>query len=379
MNPHASDPEGFFRHQVVDRQHGNLPVSTFLVPAGWRAESEVRWNYQHPNFPVVSRARVTNPAGAEQFEFLPSELFFWIEPDYGLYPRGGNVGGSYYLPPMSGVEALTRLVVPKYRGDRQQFRIREAGPVPHLPVMLNASDLQGRPYEGVTAKIEYVEQGRAMDEEFFACHIVNPMPPAYGPDGPSRQINWGFTRLFCFRAERGRLDASRHLFWRIASSVVGDPRWQQHCAQLTQRIQQQGQQAFQRQLDEFDRMGRERLRMNAEASRQFVAGSQDYIEGQAERIRNSYNMPPPQTGPNLSSSESASGEYGSHEAFVDAVREVDSFYNPNDTSREKVDGYHDYIWTDQTGNVRTSDDPNYNPNEGTGADWTLARKKRIGD
>ena len=224
MNPHTSDPEGFARHQVVDRQHQNLPVSTFLVPAGWRAESEVYWNYQHTNFPVVSRARVTNPAATEQFEFLPSEMFFWIEPDYGLYPRGGNVGGSYYLPPMSGADTLTRLVIPKYRGDRERLQITGAGPVPNLVLMLNARDLAALPYEGVTAKIEYAEQGRAMAEEFYACHIVNPMPPAYGPYGASQQTNWGFTRLFCFRAERGRLDESRHLFWRIASSVVGDPR-----------------------------------------------------------------------------------------------------------------------------------------------------------
>ena len=379
MNPHTPDPEGFVRHLVVDRQHQSLPVSTFLRPADWQAESEVYWNYRHPNFPVVSRARVTNPATAEQFEFLPSEMFFWIEPDYGFYPRGQNIGGTYYLPPMSGVDALTRLVIPKYRGDREQLRITGAGPVPNLVLMLNAKDLEALPYQGVTAKVVYSEQGRVMEEEFYACHIVNPMPPAYGPQGASQQTNWGFTRLFCFRAERGRLDESRHLFWRIASSVVGNPQWAQFCAQLMQQLQRQSQQAFQQQLDEFDRMGHERLRLNAEASRQFIAGSQAYIEGQAERLRNSYNQPPPQSTPSFSSSESSSGEYTSHEAFIDGVREVESFYNPNDTSREKVDGHHDYIWTDQTGNVRTSNDPNYNPNDGTGADWTLARKKRVGD
>lgn len=383
MNANTSDPEGFVRHQVVDRQHQNMPVSTFLIPAGWRAETEVYWNYQHSNFPVTSRGRVSNPAGAEQFEFLPSELFFWGEPDYGLYPQGQNVGGSVYLPPLSGVDALTRLVIPKYRGDRHDLRITGGGPVPNLVLMLNAKDLEGRPYEGVKAKLEYTEQGRALEEEFYACHIVNATPPMYGPTGPSRQINWGLTRLFCFRADRGRLDDSRHLFWRIASSLKGNPQWQQFSSQLTQRLQQQQQQGFQQQLDQFDQMGRERLRMNQQASDQFVANNQAYIDRQDERIRNSFNTPPPPSTPDYASgytqSDSSSGEYGSHEAHLDTVREQESFYNPNDTSREKVSGYHDYIWTDQTGNVRTSNDPNYDPNDGTGADWTLARKKRIGD
>lgn len=383
MNPHTSDPEGFVRHQVIDRHHQNMPVSTFLRPVDWRAETEVYWNYQNSNFPVISYGRVSNPASLEQFEFLPSELYFWIEPDMGFNQQGQNVGGSVYLPPMSSVDALARLVVPKYRGDRQGLRITGAEPVPNLVVMLNAKDLQGRPYEGVKAKLEYTEQGSALEEEFYACHIVNPMPPMYGPMGPSQQINWGLTRLFSFRAERGRLDESRHLFWRIASSVEGNPQWQQFSSQLMQRLQQQQQQSFQQQLNEFDRMGHERLRMNQQASDQFIANSQNYINQQADRIRNSYNTPPP-TGPDYpspysSSDSTSSGEYGSQEAFIDVMREQESFYNPNDTSREKVSGYHDYIWTDQSGNVRTSNDPNYNPNDGAGADWTLARKKRIGD
>src|SRR3712207_7003117 len=97
-----------------------MPVSAFLIPAGWQAASEVYWNYQHPNFPVRSHGRVSNPAGAEQFEFLPSETFFWIEPDMGFNRQGENVGGTTYLPPMSGADALTRLVIPKYRGRSEE-------------------------------------------------------------------------------------------------------------------------------------------------------------------------------------------------------------------------------------------------------------------
>ena len=375
MNANPSDPGNFVRHQVVDRQHQGLPVSTFLRPADWQAESEVYWNYQHSNFPVVSYGRVRNPETLEQFEFLPSEMFFWIEPDYGFYPQGQNIGGTFYLPPMHGVDLLTRLLIPKYRGDRQGLRVTGAGPVPNLVHRLNARDLQAFPYQGVMAKVEYAEQGRAIEEEFYGCHIINRMPPSYGPQGMMQQTNWGVTRLFCFRAERGRLDDSRQTFWSIASSVEGNPQWQQFCAQLTRQLQQQTQQ----QIDQSIQMGYDRLRMNAEASRQFVADSQAYIDGQAERLRDSYNQPPPQSTPSVSSSDSSSGEYTSHEAFLDGIREQESFYNPNDTSREKVEGYHDYIWTDQLGNVRTTNDPNYDPNAGSNADWTLARKKRVGD
>lgn len=383
MNANTPPPEGFVRHSIVDRQHQNMPAGTFLRPADWQAEAEVYWNYLHSSFPVVSYGRVRNPATPEQFEFLPSELFVWVEPDYGFHARGENVRGAINLPPMSAAETLTRLIIPKYRGDRQDLRLVAAGPVPDLVVRLNATGLQSHPYEGVTAKVDYIEEGRAFEEEFYGCHIVNRTPPAYGPQGMMQQINWGVTRLFCFRAERGRLDESRHIFWRIASSVRDEPQWSQFCARLTQQLQQQQQQAFQQQLNQFDRMGQERLRMNAEASRQFTANNQACIDGQAERIRNSYNTPPPTSTPDYSSayasSDSSPGEYTSHEAFVDGIREQESFYNPNDTSREKVSGYHDYIWTDQSGNVRTSNDPNYNPNDGTGSDWTMARKKRIGD
>jgi hypothetical protein len=61
------------------------------------------------------------------------------------------------------------------------------------------------------------------------------------------------------------------------------------------------------------------------------------------------------------------------------MREEESIYNPNAPHNEKVGGHHDYIWTDQLGNVQATNDPNYDPNSNSNQNWTVARKKRIGD
>ena len=71
------------------------------------------------------------------------------------------------MPPMSGIDALVRLIIPKYRGNCQGLRIVGANPVPNLVQMINATEIkQINLYQGAMARIEYVEQGRAIEEEF---------------------------------------------------------------------------------------------------------------------------------------------------------------------------------------------------------------------
>ena len=375
MSANSVDVDNFVQHDVVDQQHQGIVAYTFQHPAGWQAESRVVWNYQHLHFPLITFGRVVNPHALEMFEFLPSEQFTWTEPSY--YQPGQNQGGIVHMPPMSGIDALARLIIPKYRGHCQGIRIVGANPVPNLIQMVNATELkQIHLYQGAMAKIEYVEQGRAIEEEFYGCHYQ--IPPLYGAGVAIH--SWGLTRLFRFRAERGRLDALRQAFWQIASSVRFNPQWQQLCTQIMEQLAGQARQNTQAGWNAIQ-AGWDRLDAAAQQSRQFIANNQAYIDQQQQRLQTDWHLQPLDT-PSHSSDNTSSGqaeEYTSHEAFVDAVREEESIYNPNAPHNEKVSGYHDYIWTDQSGNVQATNDPNYDPNIGSNQNWTMARKKRIGD
>lgn len=368
-----SGHEDFVQHNVVDQQHQGLVAYTFQHPSAWQAESRVVWNYQFTFVPLMTFGRAVNPNGLEMFEFLPSEQFTWTEPNYGYQP-GQNQGGIVHMPPMSGIDALVRLIIPKYRGNSQGIRIVGANPVPNLIQMINATEIkQTNLYQGAMARIEYMEQGRAIEEEFYVCHFQ--FPPMQGAGAVIH--SWGLTRLFRFRAERGQLDASRKTFWQIAASVQLNPQWQQLCTQIMEQLAGQARQNTQAGWDAIN-AGWDRLRVAGEQSRQFMANNQAYVDRQQQRLQTDWHLQP-LTTPSDNSSASQAGEYTSHEAFIDTMREEESIYNPNAPHNEKVNGHHDYIWTDQLGNVQATNDPNYDPNRNSNQNWTIARKKRIGD
>jgi hypothetical protein len=186
--------------------------------------------------------------------------------------------------------------------------------------------------------------------------------------------------LFSFRAERGQLEAGKKAFWQIAASIRFNPQWQQLCTHIMEQLAGQARQNTQAGWDAIQ-TGWDRLNAAGQQSRQFIANNQAYIDRQEQRLQTDWHLQPLSTPPHSAdnSSASQSGEYTSHEAFVDTMREEESIYNPNAPHNEKVSGHHDYIWTDQLGNVQATNDPNYDPNRNSNQDWALARKKRIGD
>lgn len=376
MNADAMNLENFAQHDVIDQQHQGVAYS-FQHPAGWQAESRLFWNFQHLHFPLVTFARAVSPNPPEMFEFLPSEQFTWTEPNQGFQQPGQNQSGIITMPPMSGIDALARLIIPKYRGDRQGIRVVGVNPVPNLVQTINATEIT-RPdlYDGATAKVEYVEQGREIEEEFYCCHYQ--VPPIFGTGVAI--YSWGLARLFCFRAERGQLEAARPAFWKIASSIRLNPQWQQLRDRVLQQLTGVARQNTQAGWDAIN-AGWDRLDAAAQQSRQFMANNQAYVDGQQRRLETDWHLQPLNTQSQRpeNTSHSQTDEYTSHEAFVDSVREEESIYNPNAPHNEKVSGYHDHIWTDQQGNVRATNDPNYDPNAGSDQNWTQARKKRIGD
>ncbi|HYG09731.1 MAG TPA: hypothetical protein VD835_07140 [Pyrinomonadaceae bacterium] len=377
MNANPLGQEDFAQHNVIDRQHQDMVAYTFQHPSGWQAESRVIWNYQQLHVPLMTFGRVLNPNGLEMFEFLPSEQFIWAEPNNGHYQPGQNQEGIVHMPPMSGTDALARLIIPKYRGNCQGLRIVEANPVPNLVQMINATEIkQIHLYQGAMAKIEYMEQGRAIEEEFYGCHFQ--VPPLHGAGVVIH--SWGLARLFRFRAEHGRLDACKKAFLQIAASVRFNPQWQQLCAQIMEQLAGQARQNTQAGWDAIQ-AGWDRLDAYGKQSRQFMANNQAYIDRQEQRLRTDWHLQPLSTPPHSTDNTptSQSGEYTSHEAAIDMIREEESIYNPNAPHNEKVSGYHEHIWTDQLGNVQATNDPNYDPNSNSNQNWTLARKKRIGD
>jgi hypothetical protein len=71
------------------------------------------------------------------------------------------------MPPMSAADAMTRYVVPKYRGNYQNLRIVGVQPMQNLPQILRDFALAQSPTESVGIQIEYEANGRMFEEEFY--------------------------------------------------------------------------------------------------------------------------------------------------------------------------------------------------------------------
>ena len=373
MNINMSGQENFVRHTIVDQQQQGIVLGTFDHPANWQAESNVYWNYQNTCLPAVCYARTVSSENSAAFEFLPMECFSWTEPEMGIYSRGQNTGGAVNLPPMPGVDALVHLIIPKYRGNRQGLRIAAANAEPapvKPPAQIPPQNVVGHK---VSVKIEYSENGQIIEEEFRCLHTIIKFPPVSNGWGTMYFTTWSLTELCCFRAERGNFDDMRETSLKIQASLQINPQWVDLSNKISQMLLQNSQQI----ANESTQAGWEMLRMNGERIRETQIRNQNYINAQEQRIKESYNTPPPSR--QSDSIYSNNSEYSSHDAMVDMIREEESIYNPENSANEKVSGYHDHIWKDELGNVQATNDPNYDPNAGSNRNWTQARKKRIGD
>lgn len=342
-------------HQVIDRQHGNVVAWVFEHPADWQARSHVAWSFEHPSLPVISYAAAFNPAGLEAVEFFPVEMFFWVEPSYGFYQPGQIVQGQAALPPMPAADALARWVIPRYRGQRPGLRIAGIDRVPPLGPRIGFNP-PGGSGEDVCARLEYPENGRTVEEELYGVKIsVN--VPYYGPQGAMMQTNWGFARLFSFRAEKGALDGRRELFWRIAGSARANPLWEQLYGQILQKLKAE--------FDQYLQAGYSQIQAAAQLSRSISANNDAMLSLFAQQRQAAWQSDAARRDSSGSSST---------DAFSDSIRGVETVADPY-YGESKQDSNYQYHWTDGFGSYRHSNDPFFNPNIGSNQSWTLMPKK----
>jgi hypothetical protein len=350
-NQPRAQQRGMAQHRIIDERHGGLVVATFSHPSEWRAASRVVWNMQHTELPAKVSATASNANGVEAFEFLPMEAYFWLEIDYGTVPIGHNSHGLVRMPPRSAPNALANLVIPNYRGDRRNLRVTGVQPVQNLwQIFDDPPPQQG---EGVMARVEYEERGHAIEEEFYGVYSWNQ---------GGGQLNWGFGRLFCFRAARGELDGVRETFWRIAGSLQPTPQWQQLYEQVLRQLK-----------GEF--MGNiaayyDRLRQEQIAVANNIAYNDRLINERNAKVNASIE----QTQREIR--ERSQYHYTPQEAFGDVMMNRTAFEDPNSAAGNPhyEQGNPQYTYVNERGEFYSTNDPMDDPNIGSSWNWVPAQR-----
>ncbi len=355
MNPNSLHPRQpsasqFARHQIIDRQNGGIVVSTFTYPSEWQARSQIVWNMQHTNVPAQVFATAFNPNGVEAFEFFPMQAFYWIEGDLTGVPIGQNAHGLVRMPPRPAPDALANLVIPNFRGDRQNLRVTGVQREENLWGIFN--DPPPQQGEGLRARVEYDERGRDIEEEFYGVYDWVPVSGSV--------LNWGFGRLFSFRAERGQLEARRQTFWQIAGSLRPNPQWKQLYDQVIEKLMsgvRLRDQDIRGMLGAQIRQGEANIHYNDE----LIAERSVRVAESVERQRQINNALSQDT-------------FTRQQAFGYDLRNQTPFEDPSSAAGNYhvMEGNYQYVWTDNQGGFHHTNDPTDNPNLNRPGHWVPA-------
>jgi hypothetical protein len=338
-------------HQILDRVHGSVVAAVFEHPAGWAAQSQVGWNFQNVSLPVLVFARAAAPGGLESFEMLPVESFVWLEPNYGMLQPGSNHLGQICMAPQKAADAMSRWVIPKYRGRCPGVRILSTAPAPELARLVPPQPGQAPP-EGVCTVIDYTDNGQPVEEAFFGLKIGNQIPYS-GPQGMTLQTNWGFLKLFAYRAAKGQLVPQRDRFWRMATSLRINPLWDQLCGQINQQLQAQ--------FQAYIQAGYSQIQAAGQISRQISANNDAMLASFAQQRQAAARSHPAHSGRSPT------------DGFDEYIRGVETLKDPY-MGTSQQDATYQYHWTDGSGSYQHSNDPFFNPNIGSNLQWALMEK-----
>jgi len=346
------------QYRILDPAHQGMPVAAFEHPETWQGQSNVAWNFQNTSQPATVYAVTYEASSAASLEFLPVEACYWLEPNHGFQAIGQQRFGVTLLPPTPAPDVITRWLIPKYRGNRQNLQLVGVQPVPNLAQLLNAVELQTLPTEGVRARITYLENGLAFTEEFYACRYA--FPPTYGA---ITQQNWGLVRPFCYRAPSEQFEALQQTFWSIAVSLFYNAQWQQLFQQITQQLNGQFVGAIQ--------AGYDKLRSEAQFQQQLTSYYQSQRDQQSASVAASVERQHQLNDARTNSGYSAQAAWGdaalsNRTAYEDPSNAAGNYHYDH--------GQHQWVWTDSQGNFIPSNDANFDPNLGSDRTWTLAKK-----
>ena len=330
----------FEAYPVIDKAQGGMVVGTIAVPEEWTASSNIEWTYANVSFPMRMSARIAAPDGSAWLEWYPGELFYWLEPRDTSVAVGGRSLGMIHRPGIGVQEAMHRFVLARYRGRAQNLQVLGYRPIGNLARALGQPPMEG---DSIAARVRYVLGGRTVDEEFFAILTNVIRIPYHGPQGTTYEYHRTLSYVHSMGAADGKLDGLHPLLGFVAASWRADPVWQRHAQQVCQQL-----------ADQFNRnlaAGYARIAAAGRLSRSISANNDAMIRS-IEAQRQATNQSQDRINDNFS------------QYIRGTERMQDPYYGTSEQSYTNK-----YHWTDGSGNYQHSNDPNFNPNNGSNTNW----------
>jgi hypothetical protein len=349
-----SGPMQFRVHPVIDQEHGGLVVGTMVVPAHWRVQSWVHWEYGSVDNPVRSMARAEAPDGSAWVEYFPVEIFYWLDPVRAPVAVGARTGGLIHAPHISLQDAVQHFVVTPYRGRMPNLQVVGTRPVRGL---LEAFRLPPSPGEAMAVRLRYALNGRLAEEDVYGMLGSGNRIPYAGPQGTWYESHRPLILAHGVGATDGRLDSMYPLLAFVATSLRVDPAWEAHRQHVLRLLAAE----FKRLMDQ----GYQRIQAAGQLSRTISANNDAILSNmQAQRQAQAQR----DAARRYASNQSGGGNDEFSQYIRGTQRMNDPYWGTSEQSNQQR-----YHWTDSFGNYRSSNDPNFNPNVGAGGGPTWQR------
>jgi hypothetical protein len=339
----------FRTHAITDPQQGNLTIATIAVPVQWRVSQSVQWNYKDVSNPLHIFARAESPDGAAWVEFFPAEVFYWLQPVAAPVAYGGRNLGMIHAPGIAARQAFEQFVVRPYRGQQSQLRVVNVHPV-DAARLAAAFNQPATPGEGVGARLTYVLNGRPVEEDVYAMLGAVNRIPYTGHQGTTYENHRALLFAHALGAAAGTLDSAYPLLTYIVGSLRLDPQWEQHRQKVMLALAAEFNRQMQTGLAQIDAAGA--------TSRAISANNDAMLSSMQFQRQASAQRDAAMRAASASASSSGDG-------FSGYLRGTEKMQDPywGTSERSYNNKYH---WTDGSGNYRSSNDPTFNPNVGTG-------------
>jgi hypothetical protein len=331
----------------VDQTGIGSEAFKILIPSDWQSEGGIQWILDNPGMPAVTRLRVWNPKGTEEFSVFPNQAFFWTNNQglFQLFPVGSKYFGNEVREPLNPLDALKKVVLPRFRSNVQGLKVVKEEEITRL-ALPSASTAQSPLQTSTRAgkiRVEYTEQGKIYEDEIY-CVVEATYFPIQSMFGNSTNINWGVNYIGSFRAEKGKLDSSAKIFQTISDSVTLNLKWFNTYVQVVEYL-------IKMQIQQIKSMGE--------------LGS--IIAKTGSEIR--------QENLDLYNQREAMNDRISTQ-FSEYIRGVDSYFNPLEGKNVEVPTGYDNVWVNNLGEYVASDNPSYNPNIGNNQNFQKLEKAK---
>ncbi|HWY87889.1 MAG TPA: hypothetical protein VNX28_14250, partial [Gemmataceae bacterium] len=325
---------------VKDSHLNNQQAFSLLIPSDWKGEGGIIWRW-HAFLPATGTMKAWNPNGVEAVRFYGNIPFVdgiresaaqnaaiagpqAMQFAASRFPEGGNYAGNE-VRRIAGKPAdyLTQILLPRQRPDIKGYKIIA---VQDMPKWAQPSSYMSERLPGMNCtaqagrvRIEYVENGRTIHEDFFLLLPRLQMGPL---------VLGGAESASSVRGEAGKVDALHKLHNTMLFSTKIDLNWfnqEQQVAAILQDMANRQQQQVMEVSQIFQRTRNEISKMVNDS----------YKKRQETQDRLQYN-------------------------FSQIIRGVQSYTVPGSTSPVELPSGYDHVWANNLGQYILSNRSNFN-------------------